>query len=133
MKPEFRSSMANVVIARALSVFGVGAAVLELMPTGGPRLADVWVAAPLLIGAGLLAMFATARVRGEEIECRWVFRSRRMRVSEVTEVRVEIPRLAGSLRAEGRKLYFLLDGTDGSWAAGTPMLRYLKEQAGRKS
>ncbi|HTV82253.1 MAG TPA: hypothetical protein VME18_06350 [Acidobacteriaceae bacterium] len=132
MQNEFRSSVWNVVAARALTVFGVGAAAVELMPAAGFRLVDVWVAAPLLIGAVLLALFATVRVRGEEIECRWLFRRRLVRVSDVKEVQVEIPRLAGSLRVDRGKVYFLLDGSDGGggpFPAETPMLRYLKEWA----
>lgn len=133
MQREFRSSVWNVVAARALTVFGVGAAALELTPAAGFRFVDVWVAAPLLIGAVLLALFATVRVRGDEIECRWVFRRRMVRVREVKEVRVEIPHLAGSLRVDGGKVFFLLDKGEGPFLAETPMLRYLKERVGNQS
>ena len=103
---------------------------LELLPARGSRLAELWLAAPLLIGATLLALFATVRVRGGEIECRWVFRQRVLNVSEVKEVRMEIPHLAGSLRLDRGKLYFLLDKSDGPLLTETPMMRYLKERVG---
>lgn len=119
--------MGNIAIARALTVFGVGAGAVELS-AGGFHGMNLWVAAPLLMGAVLLALFATVRVRGEEIECRWVFWQMAVKMSEVREVRVEIPHLAGSLRTDRGRVRFLLDKGDGTLMEETPMMRYLRER-----
>lgn len=137
MRNEFRSSISHVVVARGLTVFAVGGAVLELFPASGFRLANLLLAIPLLLGAGLLVLFATVRVRGGEIECRWFLRRSVVRISEVRDVRVEIPHLAASLSLNRRvlplgKLYFLLDKGDGPLEKDTAMLRYLKKRVGHK-
>ena len=135
MKTDFRSALSNVVVARSLTVFCAGVGLLEMLPVGGFRPVSLLLSLPLLLGAALLASFATIHVRGEEIRCQWIFWEKVLRMNEVREVRMEIPHLAGSLRLDRRvlplgRLCFLLDGSDGPFLAETPMMRYLKERAG---